>query len=248
MKIKRVYRYVYLVMFVLLSVQHVHGVPIKHEDHTENTPKLANKIKFGLGVGLGVSILNPSGKSEGNISEDSSSVEGKVSFPVEGYGEYLFDSVGLRLSLKHASKGTREKDKILENYIERTMALNYFMVAPMLRWYPGKAKQFCIFIGPRLGYLYSAKYKEKVKGRETLNVNLLKNSLQDAKMRRWDWSITFGWDYETKKGFIWGALFSADVSLSKILKFEKSQEGEEVNFRNLYGQVLYIGYNFAKLL
>jgi hypothetical protein len=253
MKIKRVYRYVCLAMFALLSVPYVHGAPIKQEDHTKDVPKLASKIKFGIGVGLGTSVMIPydAEKQQKDISKVDSSIGRKICFPLEGYGEYLFDSIGLRLSLKYASKGGNGKYQSEGDYVvkEGIIALNYFMIAPTLRWYPGKAKQFCIFIGPLLGHLSSAKCKLKQDGKKSLNIDLLKvRRSQNVKLRRWDWGLTIGWDYELTNGFVWGAIFNWDLSLREIFKYKESYKGEKHNFLNVYSQLLYVGYNFAKLL
>ena len=141
------------------------------------------------------------------------------------------------------------------------MSLNYVTIAPTLRMYLGTAKRFCVFMGPKFGYLVRAKCTHyNLEGEHTYDLlneedlqNLAKQNryMQHAKMKRCVWGIKFGWDYESKHGLMLGMLLGGEIGLSGILVHDMSEK-KHINLckNNVIStsQLFSIGYNFAKLL
>jgi hypothetical protein len=141
-----------------------------------------------------------------------------------------------------------------------TMSLNYLTIAPTLRMYLGKTKQFCVFMGPKFGYLVRAKctYYDS-EGENTYDLlaedeleELSKKNIymKDTKMRRCVWGITFGWDYESKHGLILSMLLGGEVGISGTVVHDTSEKPILFCKNNVVStlQLFSIGYNFAKLL
>lgn len=188
------------------------------------------EVKFGLKLKLQGSDMIYQGKDEGDTPLFRPSLD--------LFGEYeLNDAVGLRLALGYSGQGNKTqvsgpKDKV-------AVYLNYVMLSAIPRFYLGSARQFSLFIGPRVGWLTSAKAQrfvsEKKQGPE---VDSLKKG---APFKRINWGVIWGADYEFESGFILGT--EGNLGLTSLFK-----GGEPEDRELIFSGGVTLGYNFAKLI
>jgi hypothetical protein len=235
---------VYSVLVALLFVTNVYGVPEGY-DYAEDTPKLSDKVKFGVGLGRGI--------AQGSPIVVGSKVH-LYSF-IDFFGEYkINDEIGVRLSVQRTfSKGQEEVEDIVVD-----VDMTCLKIAPTLRVYMGTDKQFCLFFSPQVGYLSSAKMKYLDHDRKEKVLDFfVAEDLEKAigqkgyKVNRWGKGIKFGWDYECKNGLVLGGIFTSEWQLANPnAEDKKNKSGDKsIDIPFLHGQqMFYIGYNFAKLL
>lgn len=232
-------------LFALLFVTNVHGASEGYD--YEGGSKLSDKMKFGVGFGVGV------GKSSA-IFEDLIHTLG---VHTDFFGEYKINNrIGVRLSLQPALLSVFEQEgKCIE---EQT----HWKIAPTLRVYMGKNKKFCLFLGPQVGYLSQAQLRMKKHDNKKERIvdyfseeDLKAIKLEGYKVNRWAWGLKFGCDYESKKGLIIGGLLNVELPIGNRNTFKKeSNSGSSSSSKSLDvlwlggQQVFYLGYNFAKLL
>ncbi|OJW72293.1 MAG: hypothetical protein BGO68_06150 [Candidatus Amoebophilus sp. 36-38] len=189
------------------------------------------QIKFGPQVG-GLGILSD-----------------KVGF----FGEYaLTEKLGMQADLLYFTN-TYYIDSIdISNGKSALVQLDYINIPIILRMYPGSDRQFCWLIGTHLGYLIRGKFKfsdennldpinntEKFKNVfQEIGFTNLKDVEEQDKIRKFQFGIVVGFDYEFGFGLILGLTYTKD--LIDIIKSEKS-------FYNWTLQPT-LGYNFGKLL
>jgi hypothetical protein len=195
-------------LFALLFVTNVYGAPEGY-DYAEDAPKLSDKMKFGLGVGLG------SGAKSIFLGGSTQSLYVYADF----FGEYkINNSIGVRLSLQRTTQINVRPNvsKIMppgEAYSEEQ---GYCKIAPTLRVYVGTNKKFCFFLGPQVGFLLSSglKYQNYYGKEKVLEIlvekNLESTGLKGHKLNRVAYGVKFGWDYESENGFIIGVLFGRE--------------------------------------
>ena len=128
----------------------------------------------------------------------------------------------------------------------------YYIDSIDISMYPGSDRQFCWLIGTHLGYLIRGKFKfsdennldpinntEKFKNVfQEIGFTNLKDVEEQDKIRKFQFGIVVGFDYEFGFGLILGLTYTKD--LIDIIKSEKS-------FYNWTLQPT-LGYNFGKLL
>ena len=234
-------------LFALLSVTNVYGAPEGY-GYAEDAPKLSDKMKFGVGFGAGIG--------------SRSSIDKDLILPIYRYGNFfgeykINNSIGVRLSLQPT------RLNILKEEIEgRFEGQVYWKIAPALRVYMGKNKKFCFSLGPQIGYLASAKQKDQdhYSGKKKVldyfvEKDLEKINMKGHKLNRVAYGFKFSWDYESKGGFIIGVLFGRELPIgNRNTLNEASRSGSSLSNKNLDAlwlkglDLLYLGYNFAKLL
>jgi opacity protein-like surface antigen len=171
------------------------------------------------------------------------------------YGEYaLTDSLGVDLTLMYTQKGAKYTNTISSTGSTGStgpdFSYNYIALASSLRMYPGQDRQFCIFLGPYIGYLVSAKEQwyeddEAIGDPEDL---LDESSPEDLRPNRFDFGAVFGIDYEFDSGVLLGGYCAGDLGFSNIRKEDKniSEKSKQLTAQNASLRA-FIGYNFAKL-
>lgn len=154
------------------------------------------------------------------------------------FGEYgIIDIIGLQASLEYSAQGNKlyhNRDNREKKSLEdKNLNINYCMLTMICRFYLEEERKLCIFIGPRLSYLISANEVNYCNGEKT-------ESKGKKTLRRFDWGMLLGLDYELENGILFG--FDTNLGLSEITKKESSHSERTFSF-GFTG-----GYNFAKLL
>ena len=159
------------------------------------------------------------------------------------WGEYALDNtVGIRLALSYDRKGGNFIMMMGSDNKKSIIKLNYLVLSPTLRIYPGSSRAFGIFVGPYIGYLHTASLQEVNDEEQT--IDLLSDAPEKEQPKRIDAGITFGLECEHSSGIILG--YSMHAVLKPWMKDEDDQ-GDTLNTYNTVQQI-YLGYNFAKLL
>jgi hypothetical protein len=230
-------------LFALLFVTNVYGAPEGYND-TGDAPKLLDRVKFGVGFCKGLGVGSPiiTGFPE-SASYNSLDI----------FGEYkINDEIGVRLSVQP----TYLQEAAASGNIEMK---SYVKIAPTLRVYVGKDKQFCLFFSPQMGYLLSAKQKSQdYNGKEEVLNYFVAKDLEEIKGKDYEVNrrargTKFGWDYECKNGLIIGGIFTSEWATENPDTTKKGNPGSSSSAKKLDllflqgQQVLYLGYNFAKL-
>jgi len=218
-------------VFALLFVANVHGKPPAYGGMTDTNTTSETK-KFGVKFKPHFSRFIWKNDVAKNILL-------RPSFDV--FGEYsLSDGVGLQLSLGYSGQGQgMEIGELDGEKIELREFFNYVMLSVMPRFYPGSDRQFCFFIGPRVGWLASAKALVLIDGKKKEEGNLLGEGQELFK--RFDGGILLGLDYEFDAGILLGG--DCNIGITNLLK----KESENNSVRTFSGGIT-LGYNFAKLL
>lgn len=203
----------------------------RHSKPTQDT----GQMKFGITPKLNIAT----------ISADDESMQktiGHVVMPsFDLFGEYaLNDTVGVQLSLGYSGQGSAVGGKGGADKIKMDIYLHYIMLSAMPRFYPGSDRQFCLFVGPRISWLASAKRQRFVNGKKVgKEIDFLGDKvLEKNKPKRVDWGVLFGLDYESDAGIILGVDWN--IGITNILK-------DESNKLRTFSTGLTLGYNFAKL-
>lgn len=187
--------------------------------HSQNK-HISIPVKFGAKLGVNNSLLNDVSR---NDMQDRLLLRSRFDL----YGEYkLNNTLGAQLSLMYLGQGQKEAQS-------RTY-LDYILLAPSLRWYPGSGRQFCLFIGPQISYLINATEVEPPAAPQ----NLLQGPGSDNR-RKVDAGLLFGLDYEFDINLILG--------LSWNVGFMSVTRGSNPPSTNL-STSLYLGYNFGPLV
>jgi hypothetical protein len=200
-------------------------------DYAEDAPKLADKMKFGVGIGRGFIEGSPF------IAKRPA---GTYIF-LDLFGEYKFsDEYGLRLSIQPTSSSLVE-----------ALHVGYCNVGLTHRVYVGQDKQLCLFIGGETSILSSAKLKAKDLLGEDKELDLYKKEdfekiySSKSKLNKVRSKLKIGWDYECENGLIIGGIFTSTWA-------SEDEENDDKN-NSVYvlpastQQLVYLGYNFAKL-
>ena len=207
-------------ILLALAVTTAHARPARNRRGARNK-HIHVPIKFGAKVGYCGAFLHS--RTLRNI-EDHILLRPRFDL----YGEYeLNDTLGVQLSLMYLGQGV--KDPYAKLY------LDYILCSPSLRWYPGSDRQLCLFLGPQLSYLMSAK---EVQSSSNNSINLLQDSDSEQR-RRIDAGLLFGLDYEFDIKLLLGV--SWNVGFISIVK------NSNLSLTNFSGS-WYLGYNFAPLL
>lgn len=206
----------------------------KRKQYRPSDQTSAGAIKFGLKLGPS----NFGTQRKGDKLEDLTNCQ-ILRFHAGAFGEYKFiDKVGLQLALLYSGQGRQDK---LDSYLPdregkgevKKLKLNYLLAASTLRWYPGADRQFCLFIGPYLGYCMSAMEYPYIDGKQQEPGVDLKASPDPIK--NLDLGIVLGLDYEFAMGLILG--FANNTGLKNLF--------DNLEAKNFGGQFS-VGYNFAK--
>lgn len=238
-----------IVMACSVVTAHGQGKTYKHSPSYQKS----GEIKFGLKLGINNSWIS----YEDEVN--SNSVNRLIFRQHAGaFGEYKFtDEVGLQLALLYSGQGVKKitmqaSNSLIETKCKVKMPLDYIIVTTTLRLYPGAERQFCLFLGPYIGYLMSGVIYTYVDGKKASEVNLKskmayayvdgkKNQegqpVQVPELRNLDVGIVVGLDHEFPMGLILG--LTCNVGLRNIFEEDKSK-----NLVMQYG----LGYNFAKLM
>jgi Outer membrane protein beta-barrel domain len=167
--------------------------------------------------------------------------ESLMRYSFDLFGEYaLNNKVGLQLSLGYSGQGTGEKASLALKSPKIETYLHYIMLSAVPRFYQGSDRQYCLFIGPSVSWLASARgqvFEGRTKAGE--EIDLLGDEMsEEGKPKRINWGILFGLDYELDAGIIAG--IDWHVGLTRLF------EDEYVSTRT-YSLGFTLGYNFAKL-
>lgn len=168
------------------------------------------------------------------------------------YGEYAFsDTIGVQLSLEYSWQGW-ERKKLHDTNEYNTNELfdgswvtylQYIMLTAVPRVYMNENRQFCLFIGPWLGWLVTANTQYYLANGEKSGKaqdHLRKDIPKVSQFKRVNAGIMLGIDYEFDNGILLGS--ENNIGLSRIWKSKDSS----VVYTCSTGFTL--GYNFAKLL
>jgi hypothetical protein len=232
-------------VFALLFVTNVYGTSTGY-DYSEDAPKLADKMKFGVGFGMGLMEGSP----------HNATLHSNTYNFIDLFGEYTInDEIGVRLSLQPTISKEVE--------IRQVTTMGYLKIAPTLRVYMGADRQFCLLFGPQLGWLASAKIKQqtidnKGKRKEEVKDLLVEKDREEIlgkgiKVNRFARGFKLGWDYECQNGLIVGGVLTGEFATSNSYaqtqsRLESPSDDHGIDLLVLQGQQLfYIGYNFAKL-
>jgi hypothetical protein len=237
-------------LVALLFVANVYGAPREY-DGAEDAPKLSDKMKFGVGAGLGWVGGNSLVLEKPYLSLCSFS---------DFFGEYkINDRIGVRLSLRPTSCVASEIPTGEES-VASSEERGCLKIAPTLRVYMGTNKKFCFFLGPQVGYLRNAKFKKAGHdGKNKVLDYFVEEDLEEMgfggrKINHWALGLKWGWDYECNNGLIIGGLLTIEWggkgsdAASKKGSSGSSSSGESLSLSFLRGvEIFYLGYNFAKL-
>jgi hypothetical protein len=196
-------------------------------------PTLVERVKFGVGFGLGVH-----GDESSLLIADIT--DEKYRF-LDFFGEYMIDSeFGIRLSVQPAFYS--------QSSTEECLNLQIWKIAPTVRMYVGSGKRLCLFLGPQIAILARAT-EEYLSCGKVKQINLLDRD-RDGKLAKTKTFLKLGWDYECENGVIVGGMFATEWKLNddskKIAK--KTAKGYVDIFPSASQQLFYVGYNFARLL
>lgn len=200
---------------------------------------LADKMKFGLGVGRGFTAGSTFWAAPKNPS-------GEYRF-LDIFGEYKFsDEYGLRLSVQPTSSSLNLDDGSLD--------VGYVNVGLTNRVYVGQDKQLCLFFGFETGILSSAKEKGRDYSEKSTELDLCKEEdfkkshlyRTGSELSKSTSRLKFGWDYECENGLIIGGIFTSTWASAD--EENNNPKKAKVDVLPLSTQQLfYLGYNFAKL-
>jgi len=234
-----------LLLSVLLTLLIAGHVQAKVKRYKRKSVRYLEQIKFGVQYRGNIVLLRESDPEEDNLVHEPSY---RPAFDL--FGEYaLFNEMGVQFSLGYSGQGKRLKSTDRRRTGNRSykarLYLHYFMFAAVPRFYPGNDRQFCLFIGPRISWLAAAKLQAVIDGAKQRKLDLLaseSNGIGGTRggLKRIDWGIVFGLDYESKNGIIIGLHYN--TGLTHIFQ---EQRGENQVCTFSMGGTL--GYNFTKL-
>ena len=206
--------------------------------NTEDTAAL----NFGVCGGLNIAAMRFNEIAEAGLAISGYKKRSRLFSAHCGiWGEYALNNpVGIRLALSYSMQGAKEKP-IKSSY-------NYLVLSPTLRIYPTSSRAFGIVVGPYIGYLLTAKFKNG-----DMSVDMFKDSPKEKQPKRIDAGITLGLEGEHSSGIILG--YVANIGLVNTKKKVENAEGIPADLLSRFQasaknftMKLYLGYNFAKLL
>ena len=223
---------IFSAVLALLFVTNVYGTSTGYD---ATGGRLADKMKFGVGIGRGFIEGSPF------LAE---SPAGTYTF-LDLFGEYKFsDEYGLRLSIQPTSSS-------LVQASDQSLHVGYCNVGLTHRVYVGQDKQLCLFFGVETSILTSAKKKRKDYLGKNVELDLRKKEDLEkitynskSKLNEVRSRFKIGWDYECENGLIIGGIFTSTWA---------SEDKENDDKNSVYvlpastQQLFYLGYNFAKL-
>jgi Outer membrane protein beta-barrel domain len=157
------------------------------------------------------------------------------------FGEYAFNTVvGLQLSLGYSGQGMKKTSSLARKSPKIETYFHYIMLSAIPRFYQGSDQQFCLFIGPRVSWLASARV-QLFEGRTKVGgeVDVLGDKVpEEHKPKRVDWGILCGLDYESDAGIIVG--LDCNIGITNLFE-------DESTLIRIMSLGVTLGYNFAKL-
>jgi len=212
------------------------------------------KVKFGVRGGWNIAGWETNKASRRSIAPRDVSMDLKSGGRWDLYGEYgLTDAFGVQLALIYAPKGSKytlNHVEFRDDYtLERAFSFDfdYISLSPSLRMYPGKDRQFCIFLGCSFAVLVRAKL-QALEDDEAIgdSIDLLSEEIpEEGRPKRFDVGIIYGLDYEFDNGILLG--YCVDWGLTNVWPKRKNvKKSQQPKAENRTVQ-LWIGYNFAKL-
>jgi len=192
----------------------------------QDDQKQIKKLKFGIKAG--VNFANVTGNGLDFLIGDEESPNNRLGLMLGGLVTYqLSEKLYLQSELTYEQKGFSE-DYSDEDFVE-TYALNYVSLPVLAKYYI--SDDFNFEVGPQIGFLLSAKYKDKEEGEkyEEDVKDLFKNT---------DFGLNFGAGYQLKNGlglsarYYLGIADIFDYSRTTIRneKFKKADEENEEEF------------------
>ena len=184
--------------------------------NAQNDKQQNEKLRFGVKAGL--NFANTTGNGLDFFFSSDESPENRLGLTLGGLVEYrVSEKFSVQSELTYSQQGFRE-DYSDEDYVE-TYVLNYLNIPLLAKYYI--SDEFNLEVGPQIGFLLAAKYKENDEGEKYE---------EDAKefFKSSDFGLLFGLGYQLENGIGFNARYN--LGLTDIFDFSYRSVNEKISF------------------